>query len=107
MDCDGMVSPLTRLPAKKAVGFLHWYAAVAALAALLGAPSGAGAQTVIGGTSPDVQVDLSVLDSLGPAPTLPDRLRRQLPAPRPSVAAPPLSHAAHSAKLHAPKAARK
>ena len=53
---------------------------LAALLAILASPALAQAPIVVGGNgTPDVWVDESVIDSLGPAPTLPGLLRKTLP----------------------------
>ena len=53
---------------------------LAALLALLAGPARAQAPIIVGGNgTPDVWVDESVIDSLGPAPTLPGLLRGTLP----------------------------
>src|SRR5579883_1971638 len=107
MDRDGMPSALPRLPANRAVDFRRWPIAVVALVVCVCAAPELGAQTVIGGTSPDVQVDLGVLDSLGPEPTLPELLRRQLPTGKTHLAAPGASHRSNTVSLHAPRVAAK
>jgi outer membrane protein OmpA-like peptidoglycan-associated protein len=76
MDRDGMASSLPRLLVTRMTSF-----AFALIFLALGAWQ-ATAQTVIGERSrPSVTVDTSVLDALGPPPTLPDRLRGK-PTPR-------------------------
>jgi len=106
MDRDGMPSAFPRLPANRAVDFRRWPILAVALAISICAAPDLRAQTVIGGTSPDVQVDLSVLDSLGPAPTLPELLRRQLPTSKTHLTAPGTSHGSNKVSLHAPRAAK-
>jgi outer membrane protein OmpA-like peptidoglycan-associated protein len=71
-------------------------------------PNLAVAQRVVGGTTrpPEVEVDLSVLDSLGPAPNLPDLLRGQPRASR-SAAASAGTEAGQSAAVHAPRHRKK
>ena len=55
---------------------------LAALLATLAGPARAQAPVVVGGDgTPDVWVDEGVIDSLGPAPTLPGLLRKTLPQP--------------------------
>ncbi|MGO8916998.1 MAG: hypothetical protein ACLQJR_13930, partial [Stellaceae bacterium] len=62
----------------------------------------AAAQTIVGGIQPpEVTVDLSVLDALGPAPTLPDLLRGQTPQRRGTAATHPAP--GKSTGLHQPK----
>jgi outer membrane protein OmpA-like peptidoglycan-associated protein len=95
MDRGGMASSLPRL-------FLIRALPVLAALALLGATLPATAQTVVGGGSrPSVTVDWSVLDSLGPAPTLPDLLRGKTPQQRRAAATAPSSTA--KSTLHSPK----
>jgi len=71
-------------------------------------PNLAVAQRVVGGTTrpPEVEVDLSVLDSLGPAPNLADLLRGQPRASR-SAAASAGTEAGQSAAVHAPRHRKK
>jgi outer membrane protein OmpA-like peptidoglycan-associated protein len=80
MDSGGMASALLRLLATRTT-YLVLALAFPAVAALPAA-----AQTVIGERGkPAVTVDLSVLDQLGPAPTLPDLLRGKPAARRPAA----------------------
>lgn len=74
------------------------------IALITAAPTLALAQRVVGGTTrpPEVEVDLGVLDSLGPAPTLPDLLRGQPRASR-SAAAAAATGGAPQAAVHAPR----
>jgi outer membrane protein OmpA-like peptidoglycan-associated protein len=73
------------------------------LAALAAAP--AAAQTVVGGDGrPAVTVDRSVLDSLGPQPTLPDMLLGRQPMPPPT--APVKLHPPHKSSVAAAKTAK-
>jgi outer membrane protein OmpA-like peptidoglycan-associated protein len=66
----------------------------------------AAAQTVVGGLhQPEVTVDLSVLDALGPAPTLPDLLRGQTAQRRGAHATHPAP--AKGIALHPPRAKKK
>jgi outer membrane protein OmpA-like peptidoglycan-associated protein len=69
----------------------------------------AAAQRVVGGASrpPEVEVDLGVLDSLGPAPTLPDLLHGQARANRNAAAASTRSGGAQPAALQAPSHKKK
>jgi outer membrane protein OmpA-like peptidoglycan-associated protein len=82
MDSGGMASALLRLLATR-TAYLVLALVFSAVAAVPAA-----AQTVIGERSkPAVTVDLGVLDSLGPAPTLPDLLRGKPTLRRPAVTA--------------------
>jgi outer membrane protein OmpA-like peptidoglycan-associated protein len=78
------------------------------IALIAAAPNLAVAQRVVGGTTrpPEVEVDLSVLDSLGPAPTLPDLLRGQPRASRSATASAGTS-AAQQTAVHAPRHKKK
>jgi outer membrane protein OmpA-like peptidoglycan-associated protein len=71
-------------------------------------PRLAAAQRVVGGHArlPEVEVDLSVLDSLGPAPTLPDLLRGQ-PRSNRSSAASSGPRTPQQAAVHAPRQKKK
>jgi outer membrane protein OmpA-like peptidoglycan-associated protein len=74
-----MASSLPRLLVPGTISF----AFALALTVLPGALAPAAAQTVVGDVrQPAVTVDLGVLDSLGPAPTLPDVLRGRVPERR-------------------------
>jgi outer membrane protein OmpA-like peptidoglycan-associated protein len=69
----------------------------------VGASSLATAQMVIGERSrPSVTVDTSVLESLGPPPTLPDLLRGK-PTPRQTTATTSRQRPARTAAVHVPK----
>src|SRR6516164_3245671 len=68
----------------------------------------AAAQRVVGGSRPpEVEVDLGVLDSLGPAPTLPDLLHGQARSGRNAAAASTGSGTAQRAALQAPRHKKK
>ncbi len=91
MDRDGMSSSLLRLFVLSAL--------------LFGAALPAAAQTVVGGDRerPSVEVNLDVLNSLGPPPTLPDKLRGQLPLHRPATATAAPQHSPGKTALHRAK----
>ena len=100
MDRGGMASSPPRLLVMRTIPF------VATLVLLAAAAAPAAAQTVVGGIEPpEVTVDLSVLELLGPPPTLPDLLRGQLPAGRGTLATRPA--AATRLGLHRPKTKKK
>jgi outer membrane protein OmpA-like peptidoglycan-associated protein len=100
MDRGGMASSPPRLLVMRTIPF------VAALVLFAAAATPAAAQTVVGGIEPpEVTVDLSVLESLGPPPTLPDLLRGQLPTGRGTLATRPA--AAKRLGLHPPKTKKK
>lgn len=87
MDGDGMSSSFLRLFVLSAL--------------LFGAALPAAAQTVVGGREPpSVEVNLDVLNSLGPAPTLPDRLRGQSPLHRPETRTATPRHSTGKTALH-------
>lgn len=90
-------------------------AILAALTAGLAAGPAPQAQVIIGGDKPSVTVDMGVLESLGPRPTLPDVLRgqrptyRQLPGGRPQLTLQPPgseSQGAERIKLRPPRSAK-
>lgn len=92
--------------AHRALGF-------AAALALFAGPALAQGTTYIGPSGPSVRVDLSVLDALGPEPTLPNALRGTLPGAsaaaggRTSILRPPSAPAQPAAlKPPAPRAAK-
>ena len=100
MDRGGMPSSPSRFPK------IWMLPAGAILAMLAGAALPAAAQTVVGNpTRPSVTVDLGVLDSLGPEPTLPDVLRGR--APPPNAAAPQRRASNKGLALHPPRAKKK
>ncbi len=81
---------------------------VSALVLLALAALPAGAQTVVGTVPrPAVTVDLSVLDSLGPEPTLPDLLRGRTPPGARTAARPARRTRTGGIILHRPKAEKK
>jgi outer membrane protein OmpA-like peptidoglycan-associated protein len=97
MDRDGMASSLPRLLVTRTTSF-----AIALIFLAVGA-SLATAQTVIGERSqPSVTVDTSVLDSLGPPPTLPDLLRGK-PTPQQTTVTAGRPRPAKTAGMHVPK----
>jgi outer membrane protein OmpA-like peptidoglycan-associated protein len=97
MDRDGMASSLPRLLVTRMTSFAF------ALIFLAVGASLATAQTVIGERSrPSVTVDMSVLDALGPPPTLPDLLRGK-PTPRQTKATTSRQRPARTAAVHVPK----
>jgi outer membrane protein OmpA-like peptidoglycan-associated protein len=100
MDRGGMASSLPRLLAISTPSFVL---ALAFLAAALPAT----AQTIVGGetTKPAVTVDQGVLDSLGPAPTLPELLLGRRPEGRAALA--PHPQARHGSVLHPPRKKKK
>jgi outer membrane protein OmpA-like peptidoglycan-associated protein len=93
---------MTMLMAFRSIAFFLMIALITA------DPRVAAAQRVVGGTArlPEVEVDLSVLDSLGPAPTLPDLLRGQ-PRSNRSSAASSGTRAPQQAAGHAPRQKKK
>lgn len=97
-----MASSLPRLLVTGTIPF----AFALALTVLPAAVAPAAAQTIVGGDrQPAVTVDLGVLDSLGPEPTLPDLLRGKQPERRGVVARRP--PARHAGGLHEPRAKKK
>ena len=107
-----MPSSLLRLLVAQAVASRRLTAAPAlALALLAGWSCGATARTAAT-PKPEVEVDLSVLDELGPAPTLPDLLHRQSPrkamrsTPEQAQAGPPAAHHAKKKPVAATAAAK-
>lgn len=97
MDRGGMASSSPRLFVMRIIPV------ASALALLAAAP--AAAQTVVGGIEPpEVTVDLSVLDALGPPPTLPELLRGRMP-PQPGAAERPAQ--GRRLALHRPEAKKK
>src|SRR5579883_1951790 len=80
-----MLRESAKTMAEQAVRIVGWRRMMmlsASLAAIVVVLHPAGAQTVVGGDGrPAVVVDRSVLDQLGPQPTLPDLLLGRQPAP--------------------------
>ncbi|HYM02319.1 MAG TPA: OmpA family protein [Stellaceae bacterium] len=80
----------------------------AMIAVMLIASSPTGhAQTVIGGSTPSVHVDLGVLDSLGPAPTLPELLRRPSASAKSAIGATASPRSSQRVTLHSPNTSSK
>jgi len=109
MDRGGMASSYSRRCVMRAIPV------AAALLLLAAAAAPAAAQTIVSGREqPEVTVDLSVLDALGPAPTLPELLLRERGAQqrgalvtRPAPAKAIALHPPKTKKKAAAEAARK
>lgn len=103
-----MRSSLLRLLVTEAARCRLMASPALALALLATAPQTSWAQTVVGGSNrPNVEVNLGVLDSLGPAPTLPDLLRDGEPKGSASLGAQGKQQTASKTGLHPPKAKKK